>query len=101
MDVILNVVKNLSDSANVRLLCYPVDASLMLSMTIFCLPNFLSEGVRCGLDKEKERMGHTIAYFPFALWIERSQMAPYRKKLIFQEKVVDATLGKKNVDGLY
>ena len=22
-------------------------------------PNFLSEGVRCGLDKEKERMGHT------------------------------------------
>ena len=46
-------------------------------------------------------MGHTIAYFPFALWIERSQMAPYHKKLIFQEKVVDATLGKKNADGLY
>ena len=30
--VILNVVKNLSESANVRLLCYPVDASLSLSM---------------------------------------------------------------------
>ena len=52
-------------------------------MTIFVAPNFLSEGVRCGLDKEKERMGHTIAYFPFALWIERSQMTPYHKKLKF------------------
>ena len=31
--VILNVVKNLSDSTDVRLLCYPVDASLSLSMT--------------------------------------------------------------------
>ena len=31
--VILNVVKNLSESADVRLLCYPVDASLSLSMT--------------------------------------------------------------------
>ena len=52
-------------------------------------PNFLSEGVRCGLDKEKERMGHTIAYFPFALWIERSQMAPYHKKLKFAGAVGD------------
>ena len=31
--VILNVVKNLSESAYVRLLGYPVDASLSLSMT--------------------------------------------------------------------
>ncbi len=31
--VILNEVKNLSESADVRLLCYPVDASLSLSMT--------------------------------------------------------------------
>ena len=31
--VILNEVKNLSESANVRLLCYPVDTSLSLSMT--------------------------------------------------------------------
>ena len=31
--VILNVVKNLSESTDVRLLCYPVDASLSLSMT--------------------------------------------------------------------
>ena len=31
--VILNEVKNLSESANVRRLCYPVDASLSLSMT--------------------------------------------------------------------
>ena len=31
--VILNVVKNLSESANVRRLCYPADASLSLSMT--------------------------------------------------------------------
>ena len=31
--VILNVVKNLSESANVRLLCYPVDPSLSLRMT--------------------------------------------------------------------
>ena len=30
-DVILNVVKNLSESADVRRLCYPVDASLSLS----------------------------------------------------------------------
>ena len=45
--------------------------------------HFLLEGVRCGLDKEKERMGCTVAYCPFALWIERSQMTPYHKKLIF------------------
>ena len=44
-------------------------------------PNFLLEGVSCGLDKEKERMGCTKAYYPFALWIERSQMASYHKKL--------------------
>ena len=34
--VILNVVKNLSESADVRLLCYPVDASLSLSMKEGC-----------------------------------------------------------------
>ena len=28
MNVILNVVKNLSESADVRLLCYPIDPSL-------------------------------------------------------------------------
>ena len=33
MNVILNVVKNLSESVGVLLLCYPVDASLSLSMT--------------------------------------------------------------------
>ena len=32
----------------------------------------MSKGVRYGLDKEKERMGCTKAYYPFALWIERS-----------------------------
>ena len=31
--VILNEVKNLSESTDVRLLCYPVDASLSLSRT--------------------------------------------------------------------
>ena len=31
--VILNVVKNLSESTDVRLLCYPVDPSLSLRMT--------------------------------------------------------------------
>ena len=30
--VILNVVKNLSESTDVRLLCYPIDASLTLSI---------------------------------------------------------------------
>ena len=43
----------------------------------------MSEGVRCGLDKEKERMGSTLVYVPFALWIERSQMPPYHKKLVY------------------
>ncbi|MBO7314524.1 MAG: hypothetical protein J6U49_02545, partial [Alistipes sp.] len=32
--------------------------------------NFLSEWCKIGDDKEKERMGYTAMYFPFALWIE-------------------------------
>ena len=36
--------------------------------------NFLSEGVRCGLDKE-------IAPKTFGAMIERSQMRPYNQKL--------------------
>ena len=44
--------------------------------------NLMSEGVSCGLDKEKARMGYTCAYFPFGLWIERSQMTPYHIKLV-------------------
>ena len=27
-------------------------------------------------------MGHTLKYFPFALWIEASKDAPYLKKLL-------------------
>ena len=45
------------------------------------LPNFLSEGVRCGLDKEIAPDGTYLAYFPFGAMIERSQMTPYHKKL--------------------
>ena len=50
-----------------------------------CLPyreklNFLSEGVRCGLDKEIAPDGTYLAYFPFGAMIERSQMTPYHKK---------------------
>ena len=44
------------------------------------LANFLSEGVRCGLDMKIARMGSTKAYIPFGLLIERSQMTPYHKK---------------------
>ena len=43
--------------------------------------NFLIEGVSCGLDKESARIGHTMVYFLFGHWIERSQMTPYLKKL--------------------
>ena len=44
-------------------------------------PNFLIEGVSCDLDKESARIGHTMVYFLFGHWIERSQMTPYLKKL--------------------
>ena len=43
-------------------------------------PNFLSEGVSCGLDKEIAPDGTYLKYFPFGAMIERSQMAPYHKK---------------------
>ena len=55
--------------------------SIITTPPIPTSPNFFLEGVSCGLDKEKERMGCTMAYYPFALWIERSQMASYHKKL--------------------
>ena len=51
----------------------------MLSL-ISTLPNFLSEGVRLGLDKEIAPDGTYLAYFPFGAMIERSRMTPYHKK---------------------
>ena len=45
------------------------------------IPNFLSEGVRLGLDKEIRLDGTYLAYFPFSRMIERSRMTPYHKKL--------------------
>ena len=36
------------------------------------IPNFLSEGIRFGLDKEIAPDGTYLAYFPFGLMIERS-----------------------------
>ena len=52
-------------------------------------PNFLSEGVRLGLDKEIAPDGTYLAYFPFGAMIERSRMTPYHKKLqpFFELKV--------------
>ena len=44
--------------------------------------NFLSEGVRLGLDKEIAPDGTYLAYFPFGAMIERSRMTPYHKKLL-------------------
>ena len=44
--------------------------------------NFLSEGVRCGLDKEIALDGTYLKYFPFRAMIERSQMTPYHKKFL-------------------
>jgi hypothetical protein len=41
----------------------------------------LSEGVRCGLDKEIAPDRTYLAYFLFGAMIERSQMTPYHKKL--------------------
>ena len=29
-------------------------------------------------------MGRTVMYYPFTLWIERSQMTPYHKKLLIE-----------------
>ena len=46
-------------------------------------PNFLSEGVRCGLDKEIAPDRTYLEYFLFGAMIERSQMTPYHKKLSF------------------
>ena len=43
------------------------------------LPNFLSEGVRCGLDKEIAPDRTYSAYFLFGAMIERPQMTPYHK----------------------
>ena len=43
--------------------------------------NFLSEGVRLGLDMKIARMGSTKMYVPFWLLIERPRMTPYHKKL--------------------
>ena len=39
-------------------------------------PNLMSEGVRCGLDKEVGLDGTYLAYFPFSPAIERPQMRP-------------------------
>ena len=49
------------------------------------LSNFLSEGVRLGLDMKIARMGSTKMYIPFWLLIERPRIAPYHKKLQTQE----------------
>ena len=49
------------------------------------LSNFLSEGVRLGLDMKIARMGSTKMYIPFWLLIERPRMTPYHKKLQTQE----------------
>ena len=43
-------------------------------------PNFLSEGVRLGLDKEIRLDGTYLKYFPFSRMIERSRITPYHKK---------------------
>ena len=45
-------------------------------------PNFLSEGVRLGLDKEIRLDGTYLKYFPFSRMIERSRITPYHKKLL-------------------
>ena len=45
-------------------------------------PNFLREGVRCGLDKEIAPDRTYLAYFLFGAMIERSQMTPYHKKFL-------------------
>ena len=59
--------------------------------------NFLSEGVRCGLDMKIARMGHTFTYFPFGLLIERSQMRRYHKKLNFTSEGVRLGLDMKKL----
>ena len=48
-------------------------------------PNFLSEGVRLGLDKEIAPDGTYLAYFPFGARIERSRMAPSREIISCQK----------------
>ena len=53
--------------------------------------NFLSEGVRCGLDKEIALDGTYLKYFPFRAMIERSQMTPYHKKLILFDNASPVT----------
>ena len=50
--VILNEVKNLSESADVRLLCYPVDASLSLSMTKYS--DAVDDAIRCHSERSEE-----------------------------------------------
>ena len=65
-------------------------------------PNFLSEGVSCGLDKEIALDGTYLKYFPFRAMIERSQMTPYHKKFqICRQKWPYLVHRKNGVDGLY
>ena len=64
-------------------------------------PNFLSEGVRLGLDKEIAPDGTYLAYFPFGAMIERSRMTSYRKKLFLVRRAPSATLGEKRLSNKF
>ena len=63
----------------------------LITAIIGATSNFLSEGVRLGLDMKIARMGHTSMYFPFGLLIERSRMTPYHKKLLDALVVLTST----------
>ena len=65
-------------------------------------PNLMSEGVRCGLDKEIGLDGTYLAYFPFSLTIERSQMTPYHTYPNLMSEGVRCGLDKEvGLDGTY
>ena len=60
-------------------------------------------GASVALTRESPDGTYSV-YFPFGLWTEAAQERRYHKKFtrnICCQKVVDATLGKKNRDGLY
>ena len=73
-------------------MAYPRGTPFLFQLYDFApRPNFLSEGVRLGLDKEIAPDGTYLTYFPFGAMIERSRMTLYHKKLLLLERVNNNT----------
>ena len=70
------------------ILCFVTVSVISIIIKIIFLsttPNFLSEGVRLGPDKEIAPDGTYYTYFPSGAMIERSRIPSYHKKLLYAE----------------